>query len=228
MLEKIRSLHKRKADFRPHRPSFSQQSFTSHGASHGSLPPPPPPAPASTSYGSPPAPAPSSYGSPAAAPVTEYDSPSEDGEIDLHNKEFCVDVSTYQPVVWVERDGQECKTDWVKQCEGKTENVCIDVTETVCEVVPYKECKNVTKQNCVTNWETDSYGNQVWAGTEACEPVTWQECKLVPKDVKFIVPEITCNDKQEIWYHEPEDTKDTRMTNTFNCEVKKTSHCRSV
>ena len=44
----------------------------------------------------------------------------------------------------------------------------------------------------------------MWAGTEACEPVTWQECKLVPKDVKFIVPEITCSDKQEIWYHEPE------------------------
>ena len=40
---------------------------------------------------------------------------------------------------------------------------------------------------------------QVWAGTEACEPVTWQECKLVPKDVNFIVPEITCKDKQEIW-----------------------------
>ena len=87
---------------------------------------------------------------------------------------------------------------------------------------------------------------QVWAGTEACEPVTWQECKLVPKDVKFIVPEITCSDKQEIWYHEPEKNSGvprtmswhcwhwdliligTRMTNTFNCEGKKTSHCRSV
>lgn len=31
--------------------------------------------------------------------------------------------------------------------------------------IPHKkllpECRNVTKQNCVTNWETDSYGNQV-------------------------------------------------------------------
>jgi len=279
----MRSLHKRKADadFRPHRPpTFSQQNTFSapSSSSYGSPPAPAPsyggpaapPAPASTSYGSPAAPASSGYGSPAADPVNEYKAPSDDDseEIDLHNKEFCVDVSTYQPVVWVERDGQVCKTDWIKQCEDKTENVCIDVTETVCEVVPYKECKqglepqeysetiltpkkfiekeciqnkkeiphkkllpeckNVTKQNCVTNWETDSYGNQVWAGTEACEPVTWQECKLVPKDVKFIVPEITCNDKQEIWYHEPEDTKDTRMTNTFNCEVKKTSHCRSI
>ena len=43
----------------------------------------------------------------------------------------------------------------------------------------------------------------MWAGTDACEPVTWQECKLVPKDVKFIVPEIKCEPKQELWYHEP-------------------------
>ena len=44
----------------------------------------------------------------------------------------------------------------------------------------------------------------MWAGTDACEPVTWQECKLVPKEVKFIVPEMTCQEKQELWYHEPE------------------------
>ena len=44
--------------------------------------------------------------------------------------------------------------------------------------------------DCVTNWETDKYGKQVWAGTEQCEPVTWQECELKEKDVKFIVPEV--------------------------------------
>ena len=89
------------------------------------------------------------------------------------------------------------------------------------------ECRNVTKQNCVTLWETDAAGNQVWAGNDACEPVTWQECKLVPKDVQFIVPEITCNDHQELWYHEPEQQTETRMTNTFTCEVKSTSHCKA-
>ena len=89
------------------------------------------------------------------------------------------------------------------------------------------ECRDVTKQNCVTLWETDANGKQVWAGNDACEPVTWQECKLVPKDVQFIVPEITCSDKQELWYHEPEPVTDTRMTNIFKCEVKSTSHCKS-
>ena len=136
------------------------------------------------------------------------------------------------------------------QCETMSENVCIDVTETKCEVVPYKECKmglepmeytekklapklfvekscyegrknvphkklfpecrNVTKQNCVTLWETDENGEQVrkyfntftkifyvknfaqiWSGTEQCEPVTWQECELKEKDVQFVVPEVT-------------------------------------
>ena len=92
------------------------------------------------------------------------------------------------------------------------------------KVIPHikmlPECRNVTKQNCVTLWETDPNGKQVWAGNEACEPVTWQECKLVPKNVKFIVPEINCTDGNEVWYHEPEVSTEVRMTNTFTCEVR--------
>ena len=69
------------------------------------------------------------------------------------------------------------------------------------KTVPHEKllpaCQNVTKQNCVTLWETDAAGNQVWAGNDDCEPVTWQECKLVPKDVQFIVPEVTCSDHPE-------------------------------
>ena len=49
-------------------------------------------------------------------------------------QEFCVDVSTFQPVVWVERDGEICDTVFVKKCETVSENVCVDVTETKCEV----------------------------------------------------------------------------------------------
>ena len=60
---------------------------------------------------------------------------------------------------------------------------------------------------------------QIWAGTDTCEPVTWQECKLVKKDVQFIVPDVTCSNKQELWYHEPEPSKGMKMTNTFTCEV---------
>ena len=45
-----------------------------------------------------------------------------------------MDVSTYQPVVWVESEAEECSTVFVKKCEEKSENVCTDVTETKCEV----------------------------------------------------------------------------------------------
>ena len=34
-------------------------------------------------------------------------------------------------------------------------------TKTVPHVKMVPHCKNVTKQNCVTNWETDKYGKQV-------------------------------------------------------------------
>ena len=82
------TLHKRKADFRPHRP-----------------PPPPPPSsnsygapPASNSYGAPPAPSYSapapapSYGAPTTPAPPSYSAPSttsgyDNGEIDLHKKE---------------------------------------------------------------------------------------------------------------------------------------------
>jgi len=192
----------------------------------------------------------------------------QDNLVDLHGKEFCVDVSTYEAVVWEEEEAEECSTNFVKQCEPRRENVCQDVMETKCEVIPYTECslgeepqefretvlvpkqfvektcvqgrkmiphlkmlpdcRNVTKQNCVTLWETDPEGKQVWAGNEACEPVTWQECKLVPKEVKFIVPEINCTDSNEVWYHEPETVTDIRITNTFTCEVKSTTACTSI
>ena len=61
--------------------------------------------------------------------------------------------------------------------------------------------------------------SQVWAGTDACEPVTWQECKLVPKDVKFIVPEIKCEPKQELWYHEPEEVRPAKKNSNFHLET---------
>ena len=66
---------------------------------------------------------------------------------------------------------------------------------------------------------------QIWAGTDQCEPVSWQECELIEKDVQFIVPDVSCSNKQELWYHVPEPTKSTRMAKTFSCEVKKSSHC---
>ena len=54
-----------------------------------------------------------------------------------------MDVSTYQPVVWVEEEAEECATVFVKQCDQKSEEVCADVTETKCQVSQYPQGTSV-------------------------------------------------------------------------------------
>lgn len=63
--------------------------------------------------------------------------------VDLHNGEFCVDVSTYTPVQYRPEPREKCDTTFAKQCEEKTEELCDEVTEIVCEIVPYTECNMV-------------------------------------------------------------------------------------
>ena len=140
------------------------------------------------------------------------------------------------------------------------EKVCTQGRKEIPHTKMLPECRNVTKQNCVTLWETDEAGNKQWAGTDSCEPVTWQvscdwsiimssdwsiilnsdwlreiilssdwlqECQLVPKQVTFIVPDISCQDGQEIWYHEPDTVTNTRQVNTFSCQPRATLSCSS-
>ena len=64
-------------------------------------------------------------------------SAGEHATVDLHNEQFCVDISFYQDTKWVEEYSEECKTEFHKKCEEKSENVCVDTLETHCEVVPY-------------------------------------------------------------------------------------------
>ena len=43
--------------------------------------------------------------------------------VDLHNKEFCVDVSNYGPLEWIEKEGEECKTEFVKKCDAVAKEI---------------------------------------------------------------------------------------------------------
>ena len=64
---------------------------------------------------------------------------------------------------------KECKSEQVPQYFTETQLTPKKFVEKSCsqgkKSIPHKkllpECRNVTKQNCVTNWETDNYGNQV-------------------------------------------------------------------
>ncbi len=59
------------------------------------------------------------------------------------------------------------------------------------------------------------YYLKVWAGNEACEPVTWRECKLVPRQVDFKVPKVDCEEGEVIPYTDCEDAEKVQMTTRY-------------
>ena len=85
------------------------------------------------------------------------------GQIQIDIKQFLMNLM-FQVVPY-----KECKQGLEQQEFSETVLTPKKFIEKECvqnkKEIPHKkllpECKNVTKQNCVTNWETDSYGNQV-------------------------------------------------------------------
>ena len=69
---------------------------------------------------------------------SQVDEPKADlnSGLDLHSKDgqFCVDISNFLDLEWVEREVEECATAFEKSCEEKTQEVCLTVNETLCEV----------------------------------------------------------------------------------------------
>merc|ERR1719233_2075669 len=51
---------------------------------------------------------------------------------------------------------------------------CTEKMKTELHKKKKSECRDVTKQNCVTKWEVLPSGEKVWSGNEDCEPVTWK------------------------------------------------------
>ena len=48
--------------------------------------------------------------------------------VDLHNEEFCVDVSTYGEVVFEASPRERCETTFAKRCETKSDQVSEEMT----------------------------------------------------------------------------------------------------
>merc|ERR1712096_591737 len=111
----------------------------------------------------------------------------------------------------------------LKKCVPVYQDFAMRDCEEVKEAVKHKkklpECKQVTKNNCLTDWDVDANGNKVWAGTEKCTPVTWEECSIVEKEVDFptvrscaTVEYDDCkmeanNDCRDVTIHEPTQPK---------------------
>ena len=69
---------------------------------------------------------------------SQVDEPKADlnSDLDLHSKDgqFCVDISDFLDLEWVEKEVEECASAFEKSCEEKTQEVCLTVNETLCEV----------------------------------------------------------------------------------------------
>ena len=86
--------------------------------------------------------------------------------LDLHSKDgqFCVDISNFLDLEWVEREAEECATAFEQKCEEKTEEICLTVNETLCEVsnnafleIPVIGCGSQRGGDRKTgNWTTSS------------------------------------------------------------------------
>jgi len=157
--------------------------------------------------------------------------------VDLHNEEFCTDISQYSDKYYVDEAERCCTTTYEPNCVRKQKKVCIDVTETKCEAYSNQNCKTVNERkpggskaslgpadadikncvardvvvthvkkvphcedkkslNCETGWKVVN-GEKVWSGEEECEEVTWQDCKLVDKEVPFNAVESDCSGPAE-------------------------------
>ena len=69
---------------------------------------------------------------------------------------------------------------------------------------------------------------QVWSGNEDCEPVTWNECKLVEYDVPFKVPAIVCEDAEAIPWNDCEETQESQMTSKMTCKPYGAVECSPI
>ena len=55
-------------------------------------------------------------------------------DLDSKDGQFCVDISDFLDLQWVEKEVEECATAFEQRCEEKTQEVCLTVNETRCEV----------------------------------------------------------------------------------------------
>merc|ERR1712096_563306 len=93
---------------------------------------------------------------------------------------------------------------------------------------PVADCKNITKNNCVTDWEVDAQGNKVWTGSETCTPVVWEECEVVEKTVEFPSIETECQTAANIKWTDYEDREVDTLGMETTCEVKSATDCRDA
>ena len=115
-------------------------------------------------------------------------------------------------------DTTETKTFTPKKCVK-------DGVQILTETKKTPHCETVTKQQCDSKWEINEHGEKVFASNENCKDVTWEDCKLVDKQVEEEVEVFTCNDDKTETYLEPVVKEEEITARNEKCEGRGGSQC---
>jgi len=184
---------------------------------------------------------------------------------DGHFRNLCTDTSYCGPVQWAKELRHACFTTWKKECVGRKDTVCEDLTEIDCETVPYTECKfyskvqigkrpkfvwkeyenctcgthfeerfhvkqttrceDETKYDCTTEWSRDpNTGADIWTKGD-CKPVTWKNCTVVPVEVPYLIPNVTCRTANLVPYLTFRNETFKQSTGYNKCVAKSSRNC---
>jgi len=144
-------------------------------------------------------------------------------------KRVCLNVTE----VWCKAVARaDCKAEMVEtnftECarvdKQFNETVCTDETATVFGTSKVSMCKNVTKLNCVGDWEVGADGSEVWKG-EKCSPLVWEECSLKEVKTPFNITKQNCSTGSPHWWTDCQNATTTRDYVKTNCTVKESVEC---
>jgi len=90
------------------------------------------------------------------------------------------------------------------------------------------ECKNVTKHNCVTQWEISPSGEKVWTSNDDCKQIVVEHCELVPIKKKFNKTETVCEKDDLIPWVDCEPTNENQRTSVMTCTPKSALECNPI
>ena len=100
-----------------------------------------------------------------------------------------------------------------------------DGVEILKETKKTPHCETVTKQQCDSKWEINEYGQKVFASNENCKDVSWEDCRLVDKEVEEEVEVFKCDDDVAKPYLEPVVKEEEVTAKSEECWAKGGSVC---
>jgi len=142
------------------------------------------------------------------------------GRPDNGNKE---DAGPYGPGNGPKKPNTQCALD-----RGSVDlNACKPKEVILKHIKKVPHCENKTSLNCETGWKVVN-GQKVWSGEEDCEEVTWQDCKLVDKEVDFPALESVCSPSPSEEYAAPANRTVNVKVPMPNFEIVQKPICEAV